>query len=237
MYAYPPPPPPYAMLESNQQYYANGPSAYHRNVPQYPSKYRKSSFAATCCRCICGCCCFFFLIIVIIVLILFAFYHVYDPKIPNYRVEGISVKAFDILPDSSLNSEFALSVRAQNPNKHIGIVYGDASWVTVSYMDTTLCNGKVPSFHQREENTTVITVDLKGKSEFGSGLQQNLTDNVKSHRIPLVVRLKVPVNIVLGEIPLRELKVFVNCTMVLDNLAPNSNVGIISKDTSVGIEL
>ncbi|KAI3465729.1 hypothetical protein Pfo_022392, partial [Paulownia fortunei] len=224
MYASPPPPH-YAMLEGSQ-YYGSGahPPAYHRNVPRYPSNNHKNSGGGSCCRCICCCCCFLFLLIIIQVTIFFILYHIYDPKIPTYKVEGLEVKSFDILPDFSLNTEFQLTVRADNPNRKIGFIYGDDSWVIVTYSDANLCSGKVPAFHQGHENTTIMKIDLKGKSEFGSGLQQALTDSRHSHKIPLLVKLKVPVSVVMGDIPLREFKVFVNCSLLLDNLSPHKNV-------------
>lgn len=230
-----PPPPHYAMLESGgNQYYGNGAAYHHRNAPQY-YPYRKKSGAGSCCRCICCCCCFILLLILIHIFIIFYLYHVYDPKVPTYKVEGINVKAFDINPDSSLNTEFQVTIRAENPNKNIGFIYGSDNWVSVDYSDANLCAGKLPSFQQGHENTTIIEVDLKGKSEFGSGLQRAFAENQNSHRIPLLVKLEVPVGVVLGEVPLKEFKVFVNCSMVMDSLSPNKTARIISKETTFSI--
>ncbi|KAL7142165.1 hypothetical protein ABFS83_08G105500 [Erythranthe nasuta] len=238
MYANPPPPH-YAMLENNQ-YYGNAPPTYpppvyqHRNPPRYHHK--KSVCGGSCCRCICCCCCFLFLLIFIQVVVSVSLYLYYDPKIPTYKVENLAVKAFNIMPDFSLNTEFLLSVTAQNPNKRVGFIYGERSWVVVTYSDAVLCSGKIPNFYQGFENTTLMQIDLTGKSDFGSGLQQAFTDNKNNHKIPLLVRLKVPVIVVLGQIHLREFKVFVNCSLVLDNVSPNKDVGIISKQTTFNVE-
>lgn len=45
-----------------------------------------------------------------------------------------------------------------------------------------------------------MQIDLKGKSEFGSGLQEALTENKKSGRVPLLVAVKAPEYIFPGRI-------------------------------------
>ncbi|PIM99618.1 hypothetical protein CDL12_21173 [Handroanthus impetiginosus] len=235
MYASPPPPH-YAMLDNNQ-YYPNSaypPPAYHRKAPHYPY-YRRNSCLSSCCRCICCCFCFLFFLIFILGILFFSMYHFYDPKIPSYKVEGLTVKSFDIQPDFSLNTEFEVTVRAENPNKNIGFIYGKDSTVDVMYSDTNLCSGKLPAFEQGHENVTIMQVDLKGKSEFGSGLQQAFMNNRNSHKIPLLVKVKAPVSVVIGEIPLREFKVYVNCSLLVDNLSPNKDSHILSKETTFNI--
>lgn len=230
---HPQPPPPYP-----NQYYGGPPPVYHgRNASRYPPPYRKrSSCARGCCRCICCCCCFLFLLVLVQILVSLALALIYDPKIPNYMVDNLEVKALDLLPDSTLNTEFLLSIRADNPNKKIGFIYGDRGWVVLTYRGVDLSTGRIPSFYQGYENTTVMSIDLKGKSDFGPELQQTFADNVKSHRIPLLVKLRVPVSIVVGEMHMREFRVLVNCSLVIDNLAPNTKVGILSKTTTFSLE-
>uniref|UniRef100_A0A6N2M2E7 Late embryogenesis abundant protein LEA-2 subgroup domain-containing protein n=1 Tax=Salix viminalis TaxID=40686 RepID=A0A6N2M2E7_SALVM len=100
----------------------------------------------------------------------------------------------------------------------------------VAYSDSTLCSGKLPAFHQPGVNTTLIQVVLTGKSEFGSGLQEALMDNRETGKIPLLVMVSAPISVVLKSFPLREVVVNVNCSLVVDNLAPNKKVRILSSE-------
>ncbi|XP_073309222.1 NDR1/HIN1-like protein 6 [Primulina huaijiensis] len=232
------PPPPYVMLEGSRHGSSSDvqPPPYRRNVPRYHSNYHKRSSGKSCLRCICCCCGCHFLFIIILAALSFYFYVVYEPRIPSYTVQNLEVKSFDVQPDFSLNTEFLLAVKADNPNTNIGFTYGKESSVTVTYSDVDLCTGKLPSFHQGHKNTTIMKINLKGKSEFGSGLQEALADSRKNGKIPLLVKVKVPITVVVGDFPLREFKVFVNCSLVVDNLAPDKKIGILSRNTTFDFE-
>ncbi|GFP78796.1 protein yls9, partial [Phtheirospermum japonicum] len=160
------------------------------------------------------------------------------PSSRPYSVQNLQVKAFNVQPDFTLKTELELSVRAENPNKHIGFFYGDDNLVEVAFKEVRICSGKVPGFHQGTENKTVIKFDLKGNTAVDPGLQRAFNESQSKHWIPLVVKLRVPVNIMLGESLLREIRAFVICTLVVDNLAPNStDVKILSRETHVHFEL
>lgn len=228
------PPPPYVALSEN-----NGslrPPPYRRNVPRYQSTHHKKG-GSCCLRCICCCYCFLFLFILIVSAFLLFFYTFYKPQMPSYQVEGMTVQAFDLQPDFSLLTEFLVTVKAENPNENIGFIYGRANSVAVSYKDSTLCSGNFPHFFQGHKNTTMIKVTMSGKSAFGSGLQEALMQNKNTGQIPLLVEVKVPVNVVVGGLPLRHFKVFVNCSLVVDNLSPNKKIGIVSSKYDVGVSL
>ncbi|KAG8364681.1 hypothetical protein BUALT_Bualt18G0023800 [Buddleja alternifolia] len=213
------PPPPYMMLQQPPPYYHSG--------------YKRRSGCGSCCRCFCCFICCLLVLLMILGILLAYLYMIYDPKIPTYKVEGMEVKALDIQPDFSVNSELLITVKAENPNKKIGFIYGTDSSVMVSYSDTTLCSGNLPSFHQEHRNTTLIQVNLKGKANLGQGLQQTLMENQKDKKIPLAVHVKVPVRIQLGSLRLKELTVVVTCSLVVDNVLPNAPISIVSSDTSV----
>jgi hypothetical protein len=137
----------------------------------------------------------------------------------------------------SLFTEFAVTVKAENPNEHISFIYGEDSEIIISYTGSNLCYGKLPAFYQPRKNTTMINIALAGTSPFGSGLQAALMENRHTGRIPLLVTVYAPVNVVVGNFKLRRIKVYVNCTLVIDNLQPNKKVGILSSkyDYSVAI--
>ncbi|GLT67480.1 hypothetical protein SLA2020_397860 [Shorea laevis] len=83
----------------------------------------------------------------------------------------------------------------------------------------------------------MFNIGLAGTSPFGSGLQAALMENRHTGRIPLLVTVYAPVNVVVGSFMLRRLDVYVNCTLVINNLSPNKKVEILSSqyNYSVGV--
>ncbi|KAM7492261.1 hypothetical protein LguiA_035182 [Lonicera macranthoides] len=217
------PPPPYVQLQSQTTI---KPPPYRRNVPRYHSEQR--SRRSFCCRCICCCYCFLFLLILLFASFIFYFFYVYHPQYPSYKVQDLQVKAFDVQHDFSLKTQILVSVRADNPNSGIGFTYGEDSSVRVIYNNVVISSGKLPAFHQGKKNVTVMQVYLKGVSEFGSGLQEAMMENKHKGRIPLMVKVKVPVRVVVSGMQMRQILVFVNCSLVVDNLAPNKKINILS---------
>lgn len=108
--------------------------------------------------------------------------------------------------------------------------------MNVMYSGTNLCAGKFPGFKQPEKNVTVIKMVLKGNNEFGSGLQAALMENRHSGKIPLLVKVKVPVKVEVGILKLRKVNVFVNCSLVLDNLQPDKKPRILSSTINTHVE-
>ncbi|KAK4420471.1 hypothetical protein Salat_1997500 [Sesamum alatum] len=236
MYHNGPPPPPYTMLDNQYGYSPNPyahPAAYQRNGPRYPNPYPRRSGGSSCCRCICCCCCFFFLLFIINISIFYALYSVYDPRLPSFRIEDLGVKSLTISHDSMINTEFLVSIRADNPNRKISFNYGAEGYVKILYMNINIGTGTIPNYHQPTENSTLVKIDIKGKTEIGSEVQKDFEERRAMQRIPILVLVKVPVSVVVGEFPLREFKIYVICHMLLDNLEPGKPVGIISKETKL----
>ncbi|XP_050208329.1 NDR1/HIN1-like protein 6 [Mercurialis annua] len=232
----PPYQPKYVMLNSNHSTNLRPPPQ-RRHVPRYHSNNHGKSSGNSCFRCLCCCLCFWLLLIIFLAAALFALYTSLDPEIPRYNVDRFDVKSFNVQPDFSLFTEFTVTVKSENPNKHIGFDYGKKSSVIVTYRDSPLCSGTIPAFHQPRQNTTLIPIVLKGKSEFGSGLQEALMQNRNTGRIPLLVEVRAPVALVIKEIPLRQVTVLINCSLVVDNLSPNKKAKILSSTYQYGIEL
>ncbi|KAK4438637.1 hypothetical protein Salat_0198200 [Sesamum alatum] len=210
---------------------------YHHNVSGYSNNYQKKSGGRSCFRCICCCCCCLLLLIFIMAILTFFLYTIYKPKVPLYNIEDLHVKSFDLQPDSILKTEILVTVKAENPNSHIGFTYGEDSSVEVVYSDKNLCAGKLPHFYQGHKNTTSMIVDLTGNVALESGLQEAFARNQKEGKIPLLVRVKVPLRIVIGNLPLRQFNVFLNCSLIVDNLTPNEKVGVLSSNTTFRFEL
>ncbi|KDP24159.1 hypothetical protein JCGZ_25816 [Jatropha curcas] len=233
-------PPPYqpkdVMLNSNQAPTTLRPPPQRRHVPRYQDHSGKSS-GSFCLKCVC--CCFFFWLILIILLAgaIVALFTVFEPEIPHYKVERFDVNTFDLQQDFSLYAEFVVTVKSENPNQHIGFRYGKDSSVIVTYRDSTLCKGKVPAFLQPTSNTTMIRIVLKGKSAFGSKLQEALMQNRNTGKIPLLVEVKAPVSVVVQDFPFRQVTVFLNCSLVVNNLSPKTKAKILSSQYWYALEV
>ncbi|XP_041989975.1 NDR1/HIN1-like protein 6 [Salvia splendens] len=193
----------------------------------------------SCMKCIGCCCCLLFLLLLALALTASYYYALYVPQVPTYEVHSLDVRTFSMLPDLTLDTNIVATIKASNPNSDIGFIYGENGQVNVVFNETdVLCMGHPPPFRQGNRNVTNIRVDMVGKSRVGPGLQAALQENQKSHRpVPLVVKVMMPVRVVVEGIPLREFKVYVNSSMLVDNLAPNKMMKIISSDVSYYFEL
>ncbi|XP_065873837.1 NDR1/HIN1-like protein 6 [Euphorbia lathyris] len=231
-----PPPyqPRYVMLNSNNST-ALKPPPQRRNVPRYHN--HKQSHGSSCLRCVCCCFCFWLLLIIFLAAAVVILYTVLQPEIPCYNVDRFDVNAFNVEPDFSLYAEFVVTVQSDNPNLHIAINYGKSSSVVVMYKDSVLCTGKIPAFRQPQKNVTNISIVLKGKSEFGNGLQEALMQNKHTGQVPLLVKVRAPVSLVVQDLPLRQVTVLLNCSLVVDNLAPKKQAKILSSKYEYGVEL
>lgn len=194
----PPYPPKYVMLNDQGNV---RPPPHRRHVPRYHS-HDNGSGGKCCLKCICCCYCLLFLLIVVLFGTAFFLFTVYKPQKPSYNVDQVEVKAFNIQTDLSLYAEISVSVKAENPNHYIGFIYGKDSSVSVWYTGQSLCSGKLPAFHQEGDNVTMMNIVLKGKNEFGSGLQETLLQHKEERQIPLLVTVKAPVSVVIADLPL-----------------------------------
>lgn len=222
--------PPYVMLQENKG--SLKPPPYRRNVSRYGGNPHKpgGGGGSFCMRCICCCYCFLFIIILLLVGFGLFIYFYFKPQIPSYKIEGLDINAFDIQPDFNLITDVSVTVKADNPNQRLGFTYGKDSSVGVAYLETPLCSGKVPNFHQGTKNVSMIKLEMKGTTLMDQKLQAGFMKDKDSGRIPLLIMVKVPVTITLGEMNLKHFVIFVNCSMVVDNVAPHKKVGILSTD-------
>ncbi|KAI3876285.1 hypothetical protein MKW92_010996 [Papaver armeniacum] len=220
-------PPKYVMLSENGGDGGVRPPPYRRNIPRYHSTAQPYKKKGNCClKCICCFYCFLFILIFGLSAFVFYIYAIYQPKMPTYKVDHIGIGAFDLQADF-----------AENPNERITIFYAPESSIAITYSDSTLCTGKIPTFKQGHQNVTFMDIVLKGKSEFGSGLQEALLDNRKTGKIPLLIIVRAPIVIEMGDLPLKQVTFLVNCSLVIDSLTPRKQVKILSTTYHGAIEL
>ncbi|KMT01985.1 hypothetical protein BVRB_9g208570 [Beta vulgaris subsp. vulgaris] len=222
-----PPPPNYVML---QHQYGAPPPPYYAPQP-YPQRRSRGN---CCIRFICCIYCLLFILIFFMAASLVLTYTFYKPKIPIYKLEDFSVTNFNMQPDMIINAEFLVTIRAQNPNRKIGFIYGKGSTVIVTFEGSTLCSGNLPAFHQGHENVTMLKIPLAGKVTFGPDLNKALRDDKEQGRIPLMVQVNVPVTVVMDAFPMRQFDFHVSCHMTIDSLRPDKKPSILSTTYTFG---
>ncbi|TYH70324.1 hypothetical protein ES332_D05G109800v1 [Gossypium tomentosum] len=145
-------------IPKDQIYRVPPPENAHRYAHLSKRKRRRST-SRSCCCC---------LLTTILALLLAAaiaaavIYFVFKPESPNYSVESVAIKGFNLTSPSPLSPEFNVTVRAHNPNDKIGIYYEKGSSVKVYYGDINLCNGALPVFFQPTNNVNVVQNCFKG---------------------------------------------------------------------------
>nr|WIW57586.1 late embryogenesis abundant protein LEA16 [Pinus tabuliformis] len=205
-----------------------------RQVPRYHSRppKRRNSF----CRCLCCTICFLVVLVAIIAIACGILYLVFQPRIPKYSVDSIRISNFSINADLSTNCQFAVNVRARNPNKEIGIYYLDNSHLAVSYSGTEVCTGALPVFYQGHKNTTLLDVALSATgARLTSAVVSTLKEQQQKASVPLNLKADVPVKIKLGKLKSMKIKVRVQWDLVVDRL--NGNVKVTTEKSKVRVKL
>ncbi|XWS74250.1 hypothetical protein CRYUN_Cryun02cG0199300 [Craigia yunnanensis] len=206
------------------------------NASRYAHLSKRKAPRSTCRRC---CCCLLTSILVILLAASIAaalVYFVFKPESPNYSVESVAIKGFNLTSSSPLSPEFDVTVRAHNPNDKIGIYYEKGSSVKVYYEDVNLCNGALPAFYQPTNNITVLNTALKASSiELTNSALRALSDEQNKGTVPFTLKLRAPVKIKVGSIKTWKITVKVTCKITVDKLTAASK--IVSKDCDYGVDL
>ncbi|CAN4085374.1 unnamed protein product [Withania somnifera] len=212
----------------NQQFRRTNPVMYSRP----PSKKR-----SCCCKCICWTISLIVLLLIIIAAISGILYLVFKPKIPHYSVDNLRISDLRLNFDMSLYAKFNVRITAVNPNKKIGIYYEKGSHLSVWYKNTELCKGSLPKFYQGHQNRTVLEVALTGQSQYGNTLMSAIQEAAQTGRIPLDLKIEVPVSVKLGMLKLRKVRIMGDCLLIVDSLSTNSLVRIKASTCKFGLKL
>ncbi|XP_076954971.1 NDR1/HIN1-like protein 6 [Bidens hawaiensis] len=190
-----------------------------------------------CGRCLCCTFCTIIILVLIIGVLAAVVYFGFDPKLPKYSVDGMTITRFDLNTDNSISAQFNVNITARNPNTKIGISYEGGSKLTVIYMGTILCEGSWPKFYQGHRNTTVLDIPLTGQTQDASGLLSSLQAQQQTGTVPLVLRAKVPVRIKLGELKLPKFKPVVRCRVNVNTLSADNVIRIRDSSCSFRFKL
>jgi len=191
----------------------------------------------SCCRCLCCTICFLIAFVVTVAVACGVLYLVFRPKIPKYSVDSIHITNFTINPvDFSTNCQFAVNIKARNPNKRIGIYYLDNSHLAVLYSGSELCTGSLPVFYQGHKNTTLLDVELTGTgAKLTSAMESTLNAQINQASIPLKLKADVPVKIKFGKLKLWKITVRARWDLTVDQLDAKATVTV--KNSKVRVKL
>ncbi|WOL18047.1 protein YLS9-like [Canna indica] len=160
---------------------------------------------------------------------------VFRPRAPRYSIDALSVASFN-LSDATVSPVFEATVRADNPNKKVGIYYRDGSDVKVSYDGVTLSEGAWPTFYHPPRNVTVFVSELKGAGILLSSDNRRALVKANSEgKVPLGMSIKVPIKVKFGAVRSWTIKVKVNCDVTVDKLTEKAK--IVSKDCRVKVKV
>lgn len=228
-----PPPATYVIQVPKDQIYRYPPPENARRMQKLA---RRKPRRSCCCRCICWSLALLLLLIFLLAATAGVLYLIFRPQAPKYSVDSIAISGFNLTSLSSISPEFDVTIRAQNPNKKIGIYYETGSSVSVYYSDVDLCNGALPAFYQPSKNVTVFQMALKGSSILlTSSVHSALLAQQKSGTVPFKLNLKAPVKIKVGAVKTWTITVKVKCDLTVDSLTPAAK--IVSKDCKYSVKL
>ncbi|KAF3953111.1 hypothetical protein ACB098_08G087600 [Castanea mollissima] len=233
-----PPPGTYVIHIPKDQVYRVPPP---ENADRYHALTRKSKTRRRpCCCCLCWFLGVLALIVALVAVSAAIFYLVVKPRSPNYSIDAVSISGVNLTAASSasltVSPEFDVTVRADNPNKKIGIYYQPKSSVGIYYDDVSLCNGAVPSFYQPSNNVTVFKTALKGSGVvLTSTVKNSLLQAQSQGKVPLLLTVRAPVKIKVGSVKSWTITVKVDCDITVDSLTTNAK--ILSKDCHYGVKI
>ncbi|URE11544.1 Late embryogenesis abundant protein [Musa troglodytarum] len=187
-----------------------------------------------------SCCCLLLAWLAALLVLLAAaagvLYLVFRPRAPDYSIDALSIAPLN-LSAAAVSPQFNATVRADNPNKKVGIYYRHGSDITVTYDGVTLCTGAWPAFYHAPRNETVFVAVLTGSDiRLSSANQQSLlAAEAQGQQIPLRIDAKVPVRVKFGAVTSWTITVKVKCDIAVDKLTENAK--IVSKNCHVKVKV
>ncbi|KAL6205130.1 hypothetical protein ACLB2K_022394 [Fragaria x ananassa] len=164
------------------------------------------------------------------------FYLLVRPESPNYSVQTISFKGFNLTAPAS-SQQVNVAVRAENPNRKIGIYYKQPhSSANVFYADIKLCHGALPAFYQPPKSVKELDAALTGTGiRLTNAARDGLVEAQRQGKVALKLHVRSPVTLKLGSIKTWTITVKLACDLTVDQLAPDAN--IVSKHCNYGVHL
>ncbi|KAL6899873.1 hypothetical protein ACP4OV_006531 [Aristida adscensionis] len=157
-------------------------------------------------------------------------YFALDPKLPRYTVSALSVTAFGMDDDLTARARFDASVRFENPNRAIGILYEEGSSLAVWFGGYRLSEGAFPAFYQGHGDAALVHVAMSETRLRGTGVVEAMRHvngaGAGGGELPLVFRGEVPVRVKVGRLTTAKVTPSVRCDLVLDRLTTEGSVRV-----------
>ncbi|XP_021286276.1 NDR1/HIN1-like protein 13 [Herrania umbratica] len=160
----------------------------------------------------------FFSILTVIGIPIMLFY-VFGPHSPSFSVEQVSFY-YPIFYSSPtrFSSLFNITMKVNNPARHIGVFFERDNSIVASYYGIRLCSGEIPPFFQPPKDEMLVQSPLTGLGVvLPDDVNQKLENDHKKERVPLTLSMMGMVRFKMGSVTSRAL-LKVSCEMVLDNL-------------------
>ncbi|XVF49575.1 hypothetical protein PTKIN_Ptkin04bG0023400 [Pterospermum kingtungense] len=144
-------------------------------------------------------------------------FYVFGPHSPTFSIEQVTLYS-----PNGLTSLFNITLKVNNPSRHIGIFYEDHNSIVASYSGIRLSSGGFPGFFQPPKEETRLMAPMAGLGVFlPDDVNQKLQNDIRNQRVPLALNVMGMVRFMMGSLkPKAVLKV--SCEMVLDNLMSNN---------------
>nr|WIW57604.1 late embryogenesis abundant protein LEA34 [Pinus tabuliformis] len=224
----------YIVQLPKEQVYRTAAPPQHRYAPSPPPRRRRNP----CCCCLAWIFCPLILLIVLIAIAAGVFYIVFRPQIPKYSLNGISVQRFNISQDLRLSSDLIVTVRAQNPNKKIGIFYDDGNRLAVLYSGRVISSGVIPAFYQAPRKTTLVRIKMTAsRVPFSAALKSALDTDQTKGSVPLYVEMDEPVRLKFGSLKTPKVTIQLRCKLTVNQLTAKRKVRIQEQSCSIRIKL
>jgi hypothetical protein len=162
------------------------------------------------------------------------------PQAPHYSVQQIQFQKFSVDADqhgsnqqqamSVLNADIQLTIEANNPNKHIGILY-DSITTSASYDGNEFGNVVIPPFYQGHHNITDVTSQLKIVNyPLTQTVASSLRTDIANNSVPFRVRTSVKARVKIGSYKSFAFWVHVTCNLSFrPPTSSNPNGAVINK--------
>ncbi|KZV44460.1 hypothetical protein F511_19361 [Dorcoceras hygrometricum] len=205
------------------------------NAKKFEALTRRRKSRRSCCRrCCCVTLCLLFFLIVAAAASAGVLYLVFRFKSPKYTVTDFAIEGMDLTSSSPISPVFNVTIRADNPNRKVGIYYLKDSAVSVFFNDVKFSDGVLPVFYQPKKNTTMIQITPTGSNVvLGAAVRTALSNEQNLGTVPFVVRLKAPMKLKVGSVNTWKFTVKVKCDIVTNTFDEKAKIVSTKCDYSV----
>lgn len=213
-----PPPGTYVIHIPKDQVYRVPPP---ENTARFNLYTRRNHRPSPCRRVLCS---ILLLVTLLLVLSGILFFLLFRPVSPRNSILAISING--IKPNTtSISPQFNVTIRAENPNKNIGIYYEKNSSVAVYFSDVMLCEGALPLLYQPSRNVTIMAAKLEGSGiRLSSSAGKALQDWEKEGEMRLKVDLKAPMKLKVYTVKTWRIRAKVSCKILVKKVMGNTKV-------------